>query len=194
MRSTAVVLLAAFALMVLAGPGAAQDAPEGVRLDSSVEYYEISAPSIDHVIAALNGMRLEGPDAPPSQGLTRYYIRPEWTARTGGGACRVGQVEVHVDVDILLPRWVELRERPVLEQARWNTIESAIRAHEYGHSDLVIEAAEALVSELGGLEARGCGTLRSVVASTMSIADGELREAHAELDRNAPSRLSVGPG
>lgn len=165
-----------------------------MRLDSSVEYYDISAPSIDYVIATLNQMRLEGPDAPPSQGLTRYHIQPEWSPRPGGGVCRVDRLQVHVDVDILLPRWVEVRERPVLEQARWNTIEAAIREHEYSHGDLVIEAAEALAGQLSALEARGCGTLRTVVASTMSVADGALKEAHAEFDRNTPPTLSLGPG
>jgi predicted secreted Zn-dependent protease len=175
-------------------PTAAQSPSDGVEVGATVEYYEISAPTIDHVVAALNQMRLEGPDGPPSQGLTRYYIEPDWTARAGGGACRVDRVDVRVDVAILLPRWVELDDRPVLEQARWNTIQTAIREHEFEHRDLAIDAAHELRTELADLEARGCGTLRSVVSSAMSIADERLREAHAELDRTTPRRLQIGPG
>lgn len=171
-----------------------QEPTEGLRVSEEILYYDVPGTSLSAVVTALNSARLEGPDGAPSQGLTRYFIKPEWTSRASGGACRVAQAEVFVDIDITLPRWSASADRPDDEQERWSKIEAAIREHEYGHRALVLEAAGELLSTIRGLAARGCGTLDDVVTSTLSVADGRLREAHATLDRETPTRLRVGPG
>jgi predicted secreted Zn-dependent protease len=171
-----------------------QEPMHGVRVDQEIAYYDVPGTSLASVIEILNTARLEGPDAPPSQGLTSYYIKPEWSAQASGGACRVARAEIFVEIDITLPRWATVEERPAHEQESWSQIERAIRQHEYAHRDLTIDAAGVLLSALRGLETRGCGILRDAVASALSIADARLREAHAILDRETPPRLSVGPG
>ena len=193
-------MLSALAFLASAGGAlgptllAGQEPVEGVRVSEEILYYDVPGTSLSAVVAALNGARLEGPDGPLSQGLTRYFIKPEWTSRASGGACRVAQAELLVDIDITLPRWSASASRPDEEQERWERIETAIREHEYGHRDLVVDAARELLSTMQGLEARGCGTLDDVVASTLSVADGRLRDAHATLDRETPTRLPIGPG
>ena len=169
-----------------------QQTTEGLRVSERILYYDVPGTSLSAVVTALNGARLEGPDGPPSQGLTRYFIKPEWSSRASGGACRVAQAEVLVDIDITLPRWSASDDRPTDEQERWSKIEMAIRTHEYGHRDLVVDAAGELLLTMRGLEARGCGTLDDVVTSTLSVTDGRLREAHATLDRETPARLPIG--
>lgn len=164
----------------------------GIHLDVREEYYEVTEATLTEVVRQLNRMHLQGPGAPPSQGLTRYHIRPEWTARARGGQCRVQNVAVFVDVTITLPRWPSVFDRPQGEREAWGSIDRAIREHEYAHKDLVVEAAADLLEELSGLRARGCGVLRGVVSSTLAIADQRLDEAHQELDAQSPRRLSIG--
>lgn len=167
-------------------------ARQAVRAETSERYYEVGAETISGVIERLNGMRLRGANGPLSQGLTRYDIRPEYRALASGGLCRVSSLRVEVVITITLPSWSMAPSRPDEERKRWTTIQDAIRSHEYGHRDLTIEAAEELAESLRGIEARGCGTLRRVVANELAVADGRLREAHAELDRSTPLRLPVG--
>jgi predicted secreted Zn-dependent protease len=182
-------------LVLLFPPGAGgQERPDGLHVSASIDYYDVEGETLAEVVRRMNAMRLEGPEAPLSQGLTRYHILPEWRPVVGGGRCRTEDVEVHVDVTITLPRWSGASSRPADEQARWRRIASAIRTHEFEHRDLTIDAAEDLLVTTKSLEARGCGTLRRVVESTLSVAAGKLREAHATLDRDTPARLPVGLG
>ena len=195
-------LAGAVAALLMVSPLAGQDGPAerpvpelpaGVRLEATTEYYDVEGGDLPAVITTLNRMRLEGPSGPPSQGLTQYWIAPDWSARASGGECRVSRVRVDVEIRITLPRWPGASSRPAEERARWREIEGAIREHEYVHRDLTIEAAGELLEEIDGLAARGCGTLRTVVTSTLSVVHGRLREAHAALDRDTPPRLSIGP-
>ena len=172
----------------------AQDAGDvqGVRLDTRVEYYEVPDTTLSEAVARLNQTRLQGPQGPPSQGLTRYSIDAEWRAVAGDGACRVEDVVVTVDIVITLPEWPVLAERPENEQRGWAVIDRALRDHEYAHRDLTVEAAKALREDLEGRETVGCGTLEQVVQTALRLAGGRLHEAHEELDRSTPARLPIG--
>jgi predicted secreted Zn-dependent protease len=163
-----------------------------VHVEVSEQYYEVDAPTLDGVVSILNQTRIGGPNAPRSQGLTEYHVRPEWTASASGGRCHVRSVEVFVDITITLPRWPVVFERPQDEKEGWTRIDGAIRAHEYTHRDLTIEAAADVLERLKGLDAQGCVVLRRVVASTLSVADERLEAAHEELDLSTPLRLPVG--
>jgi len=164
----------------------------GVHVDSAEDYYVLSERTLRNVIARLNETHLQGPDRPPSQGLTRYDIRPEWNAVAQGGKCRVRDAEIYVHITVTLPQWPAVDDRPDDEQAGWRTIDDAIREHEYGHRDLILAASGELVDEIRGLDASDCAALRQEVAGTLSAADQRLLAAHADLDRATPPRLSVG--
>ncbi|MEM7417104.1 MAG: DUF922 domain-containing protein [Gemmatimonadota bacterium] len=167
----------------------------GIHVDTREEYYDLPDSTLTGVVRRLNGMHLQGPEGPPSQGLTTYQIRPEWSALAQGGRCHVRAVEVFATITITLPRWPRVFDRPVGERERWASIDRAIREHEYLHRDLVVEAAGEILEEIRGLDAQGCAVLRRVVGSTLSIADERLDEAHIELDATTPRRLSIrGPG
>ena len=166
----------------------------GVRLDLQEEYYEVREETLNDVARQLNGMRLQGPEAPPSQGLTTYHIRPSWNALARGGRCHVRNAEVFVDILITLPRWPGVFDRPVREREAWASIDRAIREHEYQHRDLIVEAAGALLEQIRDMDAQGCTVLRRSVSSAVSVAGERLDRANEALDAGAPRRLSIGVG
>ena len=108
------------------------------------------------------------------------------------GRCRVAALELRVEITVTLPDWLDVDEAPWSDRSRWGRISGAIREHEYAYRDLTLGAAEALLTSLGSLEARGCTALRRAVAAELALADAHLTEAHDELDRTSPSRL-IGP-
>ncbi len=177
-----------------ARPGTPMGPPlvAGIHVDLREEYYDVDVETLSEVARRLNGMRLQGPGAPPSQGLTTYHIRPEWSARAQGGRCVVRHAQIHVDVVITLPRWPRVFDRPVQEREGWATIDRAIREHEYAHQTLILDAAEELLDELRGLDARGCSVLRQTVASKVAVAGERLDRAHRTLDEETPPRLWIG--
>lgn len=173
------------------GPAEGDAAP---RLDVQVTEleYEVTGDSLGVVVAKLNRMRVPGAGGRLSQGATRYDIVPEYRALAAGGVCRIADLRVDVRISITLPTWPELEGRPVEERERWETIEGAIREHEYAHRDLTVEGAQALAESLDGRETRGCRALRQVVRSQLSVHGAKIREAHAELDRTTPPSLPIG--
>lgn len=61
---------------------------------------------------------------------------------SGGGICRVQSATVHVDINILLPDWVDLaRGSPALRSAS-NDYIAKVRRHENHHKDIALVAAK----------------------------------------------------
>ena len=139
-----------------------------------------------------NAMRLQGPGAPPSQGLTDWRIRPRWRPAASDGRCRVSALRLHVDIVVTLPRWANVGRATPTERERWDRIEASIRDHEHGHRDLTIDAAGELFAKLSSLEAGGCVALRRAFEGEMSLAEARIEEVHDELDRATPRRLIGG--
>ncbi|MCH1569707.1 MAG: DUF922 domain-containing Zn-dependent protease [Longimicrobiales bacterium] len=187
------VVWSAPAAVTLSGQTSGQRSPDDVVVvESSEAYYELPDSTLTDVIARLNRTRLAGAGGQMSQGLTEYHIQPSWQPAGAGGRCRVARLGLEVQVRITLPSWPAERFRPEAERASWRTIENAIRSHEYRHRDLTVEAARELARELEALETRGCRALEQVFAGAVALADARLQEAHSQLDRDTPARLSVG--
>lgn len=181
------VFAAAGACGLLASASAAQEGWSTIAVDE--RFYALEDETLSGVIATLNGMRLEGPGAPLSQGLTQWSIRPEWRPVAAGGRCRVSDLDLNVRIVVTLPRWVRAERASPTDRERWSRIETSIREHEYRHRDLTLEAAEALFSTLSSLQASGCSALRRAFAGALSLAEARIDAGHAELDRETPSRL-----
>lgn len=195
LRPCLLALLVSFApgVVTLSGQSAGQRNPvDVVVVESSEAYYALPDSTLTDVIARLNRTRLPGAGGQMSQGLTEYHIQPSWQPAGASGRCRVARLGLEVQVRITLPSWPAERFRPETERASWRTIENAIRSHEYRHRDLTVEAAETLAQELEALETRGCRALEQAFAGAVALADARLEEAHAQLDRDTPARLSVG--
>ena len=193
-RSFAVV--AAFAVGLVTSPGAlegqSRTLDDVVRVASDEAFYTLPDTTLSGVIARLNRTRLAGAGGQMSQGLTEYHIQPSWRPAGAGGRCRVSNLTLSVQVRITLPSWPGQVNRPEEERASWRTIEDAIRSHEYRHRDLTVHAARSLARDLSALETRGCRALEQAFAGEVALADARLEEAHAQLDRDTPARLSIG--
>jgi predicted secreted Zn-dependent protease len=71
-------------------------------------------------------------------------IRFRWTVTFGSSqaACRVKSAVIEVDVNILLPDWVEMDlGEPALRSA-WTSYIAKVRRHEDHHKDIALAAAE----------------------------------------------------
>jgi len=119
-------------------------------------------------------------------------VRPHWRARASGGMCRVSDLVVWIEVTITLPEWPLWSSRPKRERDSWQRFDEAIRGHEYGHRDLVVDGGRDLLRDLSGLEANECNALRRIVSAIVSRADMKLREEHAAFDQTVPPILFIG--
>jgi predicted secreted Zn-dependent protease len=193
MNAAARAVLPALLLGATLAPGTSAQAGSsqdpGLRIEASEEYYPVGDVGLSEVIARLNGMRLLGPEGPPSQGLTSYHLRPEWSTSVRPGSCRVASPPVHVRVVVTVPRWEGEAAAPEADRLRWARIFGAIRDHEHTHRDLVLDAAERLHGSLSSLEAGTCATLGRALDGALAIADAELKVEHRALDEATPARI-----
>ena len=155
----------------------------GVHIEVREERYLLDLERFDQVIDTLNAMRLQGPNGPPSQGLTTYRIEPHWQFQPVPGGCAVIDAEIDVEIVVQMPRWPGAVRASAEDRSRWQSILAAITEHEYRHRDLVVASAGALFEELTQLRAGNCGTLRRAAQGAIDIANVELEQAHAEIDR-----------
>ena len=113
-------------------------------------------------------------------------IRFGWEVQfsSGKGACRVKSALVKVDVNILLPNWVNQARGGEALRAAWKSYIAKVRHHEDHHKDIALAAADQIEAAILAAPAhRSCRSLeRYIKAQTDSILEQE-RAQQARFDR-----------
>jgi predicted secreted Zn-dependent protease len=151
-------------------------------VDFRVERYRIDGTTF---LEAYEEIERAGPvDARGSRrhGLTTYEIQPSWVLVPRGSRCRVDRVRVDARVTVQLPLWTGLAEATDQSREVWNEYIRELRAHEYGHRDLAVEAAHDLARELSLIEGDTCETARGRAYQTMQRIDRAMRMRQSALD------------
>ncbi len=117
----------------------------------------------------------------------------EWLARytctTAHG--RILSVAVSVKTVVAMPRWSGFASAPVAEQEEWRRFSAALRAHEHGHLDLVVE-------HLSQVDERLIGRSRAAAQAEWEQALAVLEAASQAYDRatdhgrNEGTRIDIG--
>lgn len=117
------------------------------------------------------------------------YALTTWRVGWGGrstrhqGICRLVDLQVRVDVDMLMPRWVDGERGTFQALVRWGDFESALRAHEEGHRDIAYRAGIALHGRLEELQDPSCVALAQRARAEATALLGEYRERDRRYDR-----------
>lgn len=129
--------------------------PGEVRASLNVTYYDIQGSEPSELA---NAMRSEMSSRTGHQfyGLTRWHIAAEYQMVARGGRCRLQEVVVRVDTEIILPRW-----RPPVSASPeivsdWRNFVAALERHERTHHRLIDEAAEIIRRRLVQLSTPTC--------------------------------------
>ena len=99
---------------------------------------------------------------------------PRYEYETAGG--RISTITVTVAVHVTMPRWVEHAVATRPERAEWDRFCRALRAHEHGHINLVVD-------HLRRIDERMLGLAHDVARRVWEAARATLAEASAEFDR-----------
>lgn len=123
-------------------------------------------------------------------------IRFGWNVAfaSGNGVCRVKTTVVKVDVNILLPNWVDQARGSQKLRAAWKSYIADVRKHEDHHKDIALAAAQQIDKAIKSAPAhRSCRSLeRAIKARTDKILEQE-RAQQAHFDRtDKPIMLTGG--
>lgn len=129
----------------------AQDPP---RIVERIIHYDVTGHTAETLRAELaRGIEREDIERPPSPAITESRIELRYRLERREDGCRIGELQVALDLTITLPQWrpAQAAEKGLSE--RWASLYDALVKHEAGHRRHAVEAAEALHSQLLGLPA-----------------------------------------
>jgi len=135
--------------------------PEGVFLTVHEHTYPVRGRT---VAAITRSMELAGPtwEGRAVQGLAEWRLRWEWRSTMHEGTCRLAGLRVVVEVEIILPSWKDHDSAASSLVLAWEDFETALRRHEYGHRDIGLQAATAVLRALGELRTPDCAAMSDV--------------------------------
>lgn len=106
----------------------------------------------------------------------RAFGRTSWTARwevtyarpTGesNAPCRMRHADVHMEVEVTLPRWNAPDGAPEALRHDWNNFIDALALHEREHRESIVSAGRRVVRALEELEAPSCPALKDKAGAT----------------------------
>jgi predicted secreted Zn-dependent protease len=133
-----------------------------VHVNRTETFYDVTGRSEQ---ALLRDLTRHGPRV----GAERRFGRTAWTARweiayrtppPGSNApCRMRRADVHLDVEVTLPRWNAPDDAPAALRRDWASFTDALAFHEREHRESIVNAGRRLVRALEGLEAPTCTAL-----------------------------------
>jgi predicted secreted Zn-dependent protease len=115
--------------------------------------FDVSGMTVDEINASLdaNGPVVDGQKA---AGVTRYSYGLNGSFCTSGGSCRIGEMNIHADILVTLPRLTTLAAISPQLRAAWEQFYETVRVHENRHVTIVEEGMAEIRRRLLLLEAQ----------------------------------------
>jgi len=121
--------------------------PPGVSVDARIQYYDISAATLNELRAA---MRTQGPkwEGRSWQAVTTSDIR--WTYRINrlSAECEIRDARVQMRTVVVFPRWTPSAEPDSSMLEWWRQLNAGLVEHEKGHALISLRTAGEIVHDL----------------------------------------------
>ena len=189
-------LLKAISLLLLTIPGASADertVPEGIELNATIEYYDVSAPSFAKLAKRIKAAAPPDENGKTSVSSTQSTWKVGISTTTLPVQCRTESVTMKLNVVTTMPRWLEFDKAPHLEQDAWEKYQAGLRAHADGHIDIDVNTVSAIRDAILSVpSAANCDVLKSAMAQEASNAEASFTKAHANYDKETKDGRSQG--
>jgi predicted secreted Zn-dependent protease len=153
----------------------------------STDYYEVGGTTPSDIRSELDRKRPRGWD-----GYTTWNISWQFRYAPAAGDCGMTEVATHVAVNYKLPRWRVPAGASRDTRDQWARYERALRAHEDGHRDIGVVAANEIDNTLRGMRAADCRGLEAQANETARRLLDNAREREREYDRTTGNGATQG--
>ena len=154
--------------------------PEGVSVETKIQYYDVPAASVAEIRRAVLrfGPRFEGR---VWESVTTSNF--EWTFRQQRSidSCNVTRAKVNVKSVIVFPRWAPSAPPDSAALEWWHQEQAGLVEHEKGHVLIAVRTASEIVRELGATTV-ACDDLKKVVDEKAQTLIKETKARQAAYD------------
>jgi len=158
--------------------------PEGITLNSTIDYYDVSAPSF-----AKLGKRLKSAAPVRDDGkVTVSDTTSSWKVGietiTEPGLCTTEDVVMTLNTITSAPRWIEFESAPYEEQKAWKAFEAGLQAHADGHISIDVQTITAIREALLSVQpGTSCAILKTEMSMRAQEVEARFSKAHKKYDR-----------
>jgi predicted secreted Zn-dependent protease len=157
-----------------------------------MEYFTVQGMTLAHLRETMRETAPKDVEGVPRWGMARWRL--QWKFEHARAAdCRIGTFRIAVTSRITMPRWPDRERAPQALQEMWERFYRALLAHENGHRDNGIRAANDLARRLRGMPAhRDCPSLNAAIENIGQRIVGEYQLVDKAYDRSTDHGVSQG--
>lgn len=174
------------------GAGAPQ-LPAGVKVITRTSYYEVHGRNARELAADMRRLGPRDAEGRSQAGAASSPVRWQYAKRARGSECRAADVQVIVNTEIVLPRWVAPVDAEPGLPAQWAAFIAALARHEEGHQEISVRHASRIRDGIVALRA----SCRRFSARADSASNGlmtAMRSAQEAYDTDTRHGLTQGTG
>ncbi len=134
------------------------------NVNVNFKFYDLEAQSMYELFQKIRIVGPAGQAGNKAAGKASYNMNWQLALEQKGKQCRIGDAGVDIEIDIVVPRWLNVDEQSETSQSHWQTYLGGLLDHESGHKDIVVEAAEQLIADIKSAPTNlDCGQLQKRV-------------------------------
>lgn len=158
-----------------------------VALRLVTKHYDVRGTRRD---ALLRSLQTNGPMG--YHGLAQWQIGYLFTTAVVSNGCRIDNVVVTIDGEILMPRWTDRNDAPAELQRKWTDYYGALMRHEEGHIGHGKEFAALLKQRLMGLGVVSCERIKELAQTEFQRLHQNLSSRDKEYDARTKHGVEQG--
>jgi len=108
------------------------------------DYYEVSGGCLGDLKHDLSGKACRLSDGSKYDSVTKWRVAWDYGYNKSGGMCSADGFRLTVDIIVRLPAWLHRSSAGQPLSEKWESYIDMLKAHENGHVDKVVEAADEL--------------------------------------------------
>ncbi len=116
------------------------------NVNVNFRFYDLEASGLMELFQKI---RMVGPAGKPGNkaaAKASYKMNWQMAMEKTSSLCRIGDATVDIDIEIVVPRWLDVDEQSEKSQGHWQIYLGALLDHESGHKDIVVAAADKLIT------------------------------------------------
>ncbi|RJG47704.1 DUF922 domain-containing protein [Motilimonas pumila] len=134
------------------------------NVNVNFRFYDIEAESLYELFQKVRLVGPAGQAGNKAAGKASYHMNWQLLFEKKTNMCRIGNATVDIDIEIVVPRWLNVDDQSEKSQQNWQIYLGALLDHETGHKDIVIDAADELIADIQQAAAKGsCDTIQKAI-------------------------------